>query len=73
MVLHSIIQTIFVAAGITALLAAAFNWEWFFASKNAEPVVKRIGRNRSRLLYGAVGAVLVATAVFFYYKVREIM
>ena len=73
MVLHSIIQTIFVAAGITALLAAAFNWEWFFASKNAEPVVKRIGRKRSRLLYGAVGAVLVATAVFFYYKVREIM
>ena len=73
MVLHSIIQTIFVAAGVTALLAAAFNWEWFFASKNAEPVVKRIGRNRSRLLYGAVGAVLIATAVFFYYKVQEIM
>lgn len=73
MVLHSIIQTIFVAAGVTALLAAAFNWEWFFASKNAEPVVKRIGRKRSRMLYGAVGAVLVATAVFFYYKVREIM
>ena len=73
MVLHSIIQTIFVAAGVTALLAAAFNWEWFFASKNAEPVVKQIGRNRSRLLYGAVGAVLIATAVFFYYKVREIM
>ena len=73
MVLHSIIQTIFVAAGITALLAAAFNWEWFFASKNAEPVVKQIGRNRSRLLYGAVGAVLIATAVFFYYKVQEIM
>ncbi len=73
MVLHSIIQTIFVAAGVTALLAAAFNWEWFFASKNAEPVVKRIGRKRGRLLYGAVGAVLVATAVFFYYKVREIM
>ena len=73
MVLHSIIQTIFVIAGVTALLAAAFNWEWFFASKNVEPVVKRIGRNRSRLLYGAVGAVLIATAVIFYYKVQAIM
>lgn len=73
MVLHSIIQTIFVAAGVTALLAAAFNWEWFFASKNAEPVVKRIGRKRGRLLYGAVGAVLIAAAVVFYYKVQAIM
>ena len=72
MILHHIIQTIFVISGATALAAAILDWEWFFASANAEFIVKRLGRKRSRILYGAIGITLIATAVLFYYKVKAL-
>lgn len=72
MILHHIIQTIFVIAGFTAIAAALFNWEWFFTARNAEFIVKRIGRTKSRILYGIAGLLFIATAIFFYYKVAAI-
>lgn len=72
MILHHIIQTIFVIAGVTALLAAILNWDWFFTARNAEFVVKRLGRTKSRILYGAIGVLFIVATVFFYYKVEAI-
>lgn len=72
MILHHIIQTIFVIAGATALAAAILDWEWFFASANAEFIVKRLGRKRSRLIYGSMGVLFIAAAAFFYYKVEAL-
>lgn len=72
MILHHIIQTIFVIAGVTTLLASLFDWDWFFTAKNAEFIVQPLGRKRSRIVYGAIGLLLIATAVFFYYKVEAI-
>jgi hypothetical protein len=72
MILHHIIQTIFVIAGATALAAAILDWEWFFASANAEFIVKRLGRKRSRLIYGSIGVLFIAAAAFFYYKVEAL-
>ena len=72
MVLHSIIQTIFVAAGLTALLASIFNWEWFFTTKNADFIVKNLGRRGGRIIYGAVGVLLITAAIYFYYKVQAL-
>ncbi len=71
MIVHNILQTIFLLAGIIVLLAALLNWEWFFTSRNAAPVVRYFGRTRSRLLYGAAGILLIAAAVGFYYHVRS--
>ena len=34
-----IIQGIFAAAGVTALLAALFNWDWFFTARNTQFIV----------------------------------
>ena len=72
MILHHIIQTIFVISGATALAAAILDWEWFFASANAEFIVKRLGRKRSRLIYGSIGVLFIAAAAFFYYKVEAL-
>lgn len=70
MILHNIIQIIFLLSGIVALLAAMFNWEWFFTSHNAAPIVKRLGRTKSRWLYGALGVLFIIAAVYFYYHVK---
>lgn len=71
MILHHIIQCIFLATGITSLSAAIFNWEWFFSSDNAMPIVKYMGRTKSRLLYAIIGIVLILLSVGFYYYVKS--
>lgn len=71
MFIHNIIQTLFLIAGIITLLASLCNWEWFFASANAAPVVKRLGRSKSRWLYGVIGMGLIAAAIGFYYHIKS--
>ena len=71
MILHYILQTLFLLTGLTALLAAIFNWKWFFESENAAPVVKFFGRKGSRLFYGAIGIVLIAAAICFHYRTTQ--
>ena len=70
MFFHHLIQTIFLLAGVTSLLAAVLNWEWFFSTKNAEPIVRSLGRKKTRWLYGAIGIMLIAAAIGFYYQIR---
>lgn len=57
---------IFAITGIIALLAALFNWGWFFTAQNAQYVVKLYGRHKARIIYGALGLVLILMAVYFY-------
>ena len=47
-----IIQGIFAAAGVTALLAALFNWDWFFTARNTQFIVNNVGRRQARWFYG---------------------
>ncbi|MDR0961237.1 MAG: immunity 17 family protein [Mediterranea sp.] len=63
---HYLIQGIFLLAGLTALLAALGNWNWFFNSRNAAFIVNNVGRPRARLFYGVLGVILIVMAVFFY-------
>lgn len=72
MFFHHLIQTIFLLAGITSLLAALLNPEWFFNTKNAEPIVRIFGRKKSRWLYGTIGIILIAAAIGFYYRLVNI-
>ena len=72
MILHHIIQCLFLLLGIVTLWAALFDRDWFFTSKNAEPVVKRLGRKKSRWLYGIIGVLQMATAVYFYFQIRRL-
>ena len=50
-----IVQGIFALAGIISLLASLLNWNWFFTTRNAQTIVRNVGRNRARLFYGILG------------------
>ena len=69
MVLHHIIQTLFLISGVVMLIAAIRDWDWFFTSKNAEPVVSYFGRKKSRWVYGVLGLILISIAIGFYFHV----
>ena len=43
-----IVQGIFALAGIVSLLASLLNWDWFFTTRNAQTIVRNVGRNRAR-------------------------
>lgn len=70
MVTHYIIQGIFVLVGLLALLAALFNWDWFFTAHNTQFIVVNTGRNRARLFYAAIGLLMIATGVFFFLSIQ---
>lgn len=66
MIRQYLIQGIFAAAGTVSLLAALFDWEWFFTANNTQFAVRSMGRQRARLFYGVLGAILIGMAVFFF-------
>ncbi|MBP6065843.1 immunity 17 family protein [Bacteroides sp.] len=68
---HYIVQGIFVAAGAVALLAAVFNWEWFFTARNTQSVVRSVGRGRARWFYGTVGLLCIGMAIYFFIKTKS--
>ena len=73
MAVHYIIQALFVLVGLLALLAALFNWDWFFTAQNTQFVVANVGRKQARLFYAVIGVPMIATGVFFFLSVRGIV
>lgn len=71
MIIHNILQTIFLIVGIVVVSAALLDWDWFFASRNAAPIVRYLGRAKSRWFYGAAGILLIAVAIGFYYRLKS--
>ena len=72
MIMHHIIQVIFLLTGITALWASLFNKDWLFTSENARFVVDRLGRNGARWVYGTVGILFITAAIYFYYQITGV-
>lgn len=72
MFFHYLLQAIMFVSGITALAASLFDWEWFFTTKNAEPIIKSIGRKNGRILYGIAGIALIAAATYFYFRISDL-
>jgi hypothetical protein len=66
-----LVQGLFIVAGIISILAALFNWNWFFSAQNAQFVVRNIGRKWARVFYGTLGLILIAAAVFFYFQINQ--
>ena len=66
MISQYIVQGIFAAAGITSLLAAILNWEWFFTTRNTQFIVQNVGRRQARWFYGTLGIILIGMSVFFF-------
>ena len=72
MILHNFVQIIFLLTGCIALLASLFNWEWFFTADNASFLVKRLGRNGARWVYGAMGTTFIVAAIYFYCQIEAL-
>lgn len=70
MVIHYIIQAIFVLVGLLAVLASVFNWDWLFRSPNTQFIVATAGRGKARLFYAALGCLMVATGVYFFLTIQ---
>ena len=66
MVSQYIIQGIFALAGLVSLWAALLDWDWFFMARNAQFVVRNVGRKQARWFYGVLGLILLAMAAFFF-------
>ena len=71
MMMHYLIQGIFVLVGLIAILASLFNWSWFFQSQNTQLIVKNVGRKQARIFYALLGALMIATAIYFFLEVQE--
>ena len=71
--MHYLIQGIFALVGLLAIGASLFNWNWFFQSQNTRFIVNNVGRKRARLFYALLGVLMVATSVYFFLKVQEVI
>ena len=65
------VQGISALAGIVSLLASLLNWDWFFTTRNAQTIVRNVGRNRARLFYGILGIIIIGMAIFFFVETRK--
>ena len=68
--MHYLIQAIFVLTGLLAILAALFNWDWFFTAQNSQFIVNNVGRTRARIFYAVLGGLMIATGVYFFLEVQ---
>lgn len=73
MITHYIIQSVFVLVGLMAVLAAIFNWDWFFTAHNSRFIVENVGRLRARLFYAILGLFMIATGVFFFLTLQNMI
>lgn len=54
---------IFILMGVFSLVAAAFNFNWYFESEGVMMFVRRFGRKGARIFYAALGVALLAGGV----------
>ena len=72
MIVHHIIQAMFLLAGLIALLASLFNWEWFFTTENTRYLVKKFKRKGARWIYGTIGVLFIAAAIYFFFQIKGV-
>jgi len=70
---HYFVQGLFVLTGIIAVLASVLNWDWFFKARNAQLIVRNVGRPRARLFYGVLGLILIGMAIYFYIQTIKVI
>ena len=57
-----------IAAGLFAILASVFNWDFFFENRKAKFFMSVFGRNGSRIFYSILGLLLFFLAYKIYTK-----
>jgi len=54
---------IFILMGAFSLVAAAFNFNWYFESEGVMMFVRRFGRKGARIFYAVLGVVLIGGGI----------
>lgn len=54
---------IFIALGVFSLIAAIFNFDWYFETSGAATFVHKFGRKGARIFYALLGAALIGCGV----------
>ena len=54
---------LFVALGAFFIAGAVLNWEWFMNNYKSRLLVKLIGRNAARIIYGIVGFAIAVIGI----------
>jgi hypothetical protein len=72
MILHNVVQVIFLMSGIVSVLASLLDWDWFFTADNAQFLVKHLGRKGARVAYGITGILFIVAAIYFYYRIKNL-
>lgn len=58
----TVILLLFLVGGVGAV-ASVYNWDWFFNAGGAAWLVRRIGRDRARVICGTFGLAMVVIAL----------
>lgn len=58
-----ILAVIFASGGLTALYAALTGAPWFFSTRSARSLTGRMSPRMARILYGLLGAAILAMAL----------
>ena len=57
---HAVLTSILIIlAGVFAILASAFDWDFFFENRRAKIFIKIFGRQGSRIFYSIIGLVVI--------------
>lgn len=59
---------LFIFAGLFALIASVFNFDWYFNSRKASTIVGWLGRSGARIFYGILGVALIVCGILFFLK-----
>lgn len=50
---------VFAVTGLLSVLAAVFNWEWFFQTSNARMLAGKMPRRYARIIYFVIGCLIL--------------
>lgn len=64
--LNIIAAIIFAILGVLSIMAATFNFKWFFTSENGRLFVNLLGKKGARAFYGIVGVLILCMAYYLY-------
>lgn len=57
--MNALYLIMFVIIGGFSICGAYFNWDFFFESRKAKPLVAIFGRNGARIFYAILGAFII--------------
>jgi hypothetical protein len=61
--LMATISTLLFVVGGIGVAASIYDWDWFFEAGGADWLVRRIGRDRARVICAALGMTMVTIAL----------